>query len=64
MGLGTCLIGYFVFAVDYSENLRRMLQLPEGRKAEVALVLGHPQFRFRRVVPRRKMELVWKSIRI
>jgi hypothetical protein len=41
-----------------------MLQLPEGHKAEVALVLGHPKFRFRRVIPRRKMEIVWNPIKI
>ena len=64
MGLGTCLIGYFIFALDQSEDLRRMLSLPAGRKVEVALVVGYPKFRFRRVIPRRKMELVWNSIKI
>ena len=64
MGLGTCLIGYFIFTADHSQDLRQMLQLPEGHKAEVALVLGHPKFRFRRVIPRRKMEIVWNPIKI
>jgi len=64
MGLGTCLIGYFIFALDQSEDLRRMLSLPAGRKVEVALVVGYPKFRFQRVIPRRKMELVWNSIKI
>jgi nitroreductase len=64
MGLGTCLIGYFIFALDQSEDLRRMLSLPDGRKVEVALVMGYPKFRFQRVIPRRKMEIVWNSIKI
>ena len=64
IGLGTCLIGYFVFALDHSTRLCRMLSLPEGRKVEVALVLGYPKFGFRRHIPRREMEVVWNSIKI
>lgn len=64
MRLGTCLIGYFIFALDHSADLSRMLSLPHGRKVEVAVVLGHPKFSFRRHIPRRKMEIVWNSIKI
>jgi len=64
MGLGTCLIGYFVFALDHTQKLRQMLSLPDGRKVEVALVLGYPKFRFRRCIPRRQMQVVWNSIKI
>ena len=63
MGLGTCLIGYFIFALDNSEELRNMLSLADRRKVEVALVLGYPKFRFRRFIPRRKMEIVWNSVK-
>ena len=63
MGLGTCLIGYFIFALDNSEKLRSMLPLPDRRKVEVALVLGYPKYRFRRFIPRRKMEIVWNSVK-
>jgi nitroreductase len=64
MGLGTCLIGYFIFALGQSEDLHRMLSLPAGRQVEVALVVGYPKFRFQRVIPRRKMEIVWNPIKI
>ena len=64
MGFGTCLIGYFIFALDHSEELHPMLSLPAGRRVEVAMVLGYPKFRFRRHVPRRKMELIWNPIKI
>jgi nitroreductase/NAD-dependent dihydropyrimidine dehydrogenase PreA subunit len=63
IGLGTCLIGYFIFALDNSEKLRSMLALPDRRKVEVALVLGYPKYRFRRFIPRRKMEIVWNSVK-
>jgi nitroreductase len=59
MGLGTCQIGYFNVALERGRQLRRALGLPEGRQPEVALVLGYPQYRFRRVLPRRQPNLVW-----
>jgi nitroreductase/NAD-dependent dihydropyrimidine dehydrogenase PreA subunit len=61
MGLGTCHIGYFHIALDRSRQLRRTLGLPEHRRAEVTLVLGYPQYRFRRVLPRRQPDLVWNA---
>ena len=59
VGLGTCQIGYFQIALDRSQRLRRALELPEDRRAEVTLVLGYPRYRFRRVPPRRRPELAW-----
>jgi nitroreductase/NAD-dependent dihydropyrimidine dehydrogenase PreA subunit len=59
MGLGTCQIGYFIRALSLSRELGRALGLPEGRRVEVVLTLGYPQYRFRRAVPRRQPELTW-----
>ena len=61
LGLGTCQIGYFLIALDLNRKLRSALGLPQGRRAEVALVLGYPQYRFRRVLPRRRPNLVWNA---
>ena len=59
MGLGNCLIGYFIYALENSGQLRRRLGLPDTRRVEVALVMGYPKYRFRRTVPRRSMEIIW-----
>lgn len=61
VGLGTCQIGYFVVALDRSRALRRALGLPDGRRAEVALALGYPRYRFRRALPRRRPAVVWDA---
>jgi nitroreductase/NAD-dependent dihydropyrimidine dehydrogenase PreA subunit len=62
MGLGTCQIGYFNIALERGgRRLRRALGLPEGRQAEVTLVLGYPQHRFRRLLPRRRPNLTWNA---
>ena len=59
MGLGNCLIGYFIYALENSGQLRRRLGLPDNRRVEVALVIGYAKYQFRRAVPRRRMEIIW-----
>jgi nitroreductase/NAD-dependent dihydropyrimidine dehydrogenase PreA subunit len=59
MGLGSCLIGYFIYALENSNQLRRHLGLSDNRRVEVALVIGYPKYKFRRTVPRRSMEIIW-----
>jgi len=62
IGLGSCLIGYFIMAIDSSRSLKYQLNLPPGRRLEVALIIGYPQFKFRRAVPRRSMEIIWNPM--
>lgn len=59
MGLGNCLIGYFIYALENSVQLRKRLGLTDSRRVDVALVIGYPKYQFRRTVPRRKTEIIW-----
>jgi nitroreductase len=59
LGLGTCHIGYVNVALERNRGLRRTLGLPPGRQLQVVLTLGYPRFKFRRALPRRRMELTW-----
>ena len=52
MGLGSCLIGYFIYALENNGQLRKHVGLPNNRRVEVALVIGYPKYKFRRTVPR------------
>ena len=61
MGLGTCLIGYFIYALENSGQLRSRLGVPNNRRVEVALVIGYPKYPFRRAVSRRRAEIVWNK---
>jgi len=61
MGLGNCLIGYFIYALENNGQLRSRLGLPDNRRVEVALVIGYPKYHFRRAVPRRRTEIVWNK---
>lgn len=61
LGLGTCQIGFFQFALSRSRRLRRALGLPKGRRSEISLVLGYPKFPFRRTLPRRGPKITWSA---
>jgi nitroreductase/NAD-dependent dihydropyrimidine dehydrogenase PreA subunit len=57
--LATCQIGILQLILSRSRKLRRAIGLPDGRRAQVALVVGTPQYEFRRLVPRRQPNLIW-----
>ncbi len=59
--LGTCHIGYFTVALARSARLRAALGLPPDRRAVIAMTLGYPRYRFRRVLPRRIPNLAWNE---
>lgn len=59
IGLGTCHIGYFTVALSRSRRLRETLGLPPDRHAVIAMTLGYPRYRFRRLPVRRMPNLVW-----
>ena len=59
MGLGSCFIGYFIYALENNDQLRKHLGLSHNRRVEVALVIGYPKYKFRRTIPRRSMEIIW-----
>ena len=58
-GLGTCQIGYFSLALRHNRTLRKQVGVPKGREIVLAMVLGYPQYRYRRANPRRPHEVVW-----
>ena len=59
MGLGVCYCGFFCRAVNGSEKLRRKLGLKDDEQMVCALVLGYPDVRFQRTVPRKKADINW-----
>lgn len=62
MGLGSCLIGYFINALENSDQLRSYLRISDHRRVQVTLVIGYPKYQFRRTIPRRSMEITWNPV--
>jgi nitroreductase/NAD-dependent dihydropyrimidine dehydrogenase PreA subunit len=57
LGLGCLYSGYFCAAAAGDDRIRDRLALPEGRQVARCLVLGWPDIKFRRSVPRKALQV-------
>jgi nitroreductase/NAD-dependent dihydropyrimidine dehydrogenase PreA subunit len=61
LGLGTCWAGYFTSAANFYAPLSKALQLPEGHVCFGAVMLGYPQYKYKRIPLRHKPLVSWRS---
>ncbi len=59
LGLGTCFIGFLIFSVDKSRELREVLKIPDDHQVPVAFTVGYPDVQFRRLVARNPARVKW-----
>jgi len=57
LGLGTCLIGYAVSAMEHDARIGRALGIPKGEKVYAVIAVGYPKIGYARTT-RRKRPLV------
>ena len=57
MGLGVLYSGFFRECAAVSEELGRLLDLPEGHHAVTCMVVGYPAVGYKRIVPRKPLKL-------
>ncbi|MBI4958317.1 MAG: nitroreductase family protein [Desulfovibrio sp.] len=57
LGLGTCLIGYAVSAMEHDGRIGRALGIPKGEKVYAVIAVGYPKIAYARTT-RRKRPLV------
>jgi nitroreductase/NAD-dependent dihydropyrimidine dehydrogenase PreA subunit len=57
LGLGTCLIGYAVSAMEHDGRIGRALGIPKGEKVYAVIAVGYPKIQYARTT-RRKRPLV------
>ncbi len=60
LGLGTCYIGFFAFAVNEDPDLAGYLELGPEDDLVATLAIGHPSIRFQRTVNRHPANVVFK----
>ena len=56
MGLGVLYSGFFRACADISEELRKLLDLPQGHKVVTCMVIGYPAVKYQRIVPRKDLK--------
>lgn len=56
-GLGVLFSGYFTSAANVSRKIKNALQVPKGKRVAMTLVLGYPDVKFLRSVPRKELDV-------
>lgn len=59
MGLGTCIVGYFLTAVEKDPSIIKELDIPKGNKIFTCCTVGYPAIAFRKFVQRRPPAVRW-----
>jgi len=61
LGLGTCLIGFAVRAMERDRSIRRRVGMPDDEKAYAVIALGYPKEKYRRLTGRKQALMRWES---
>jgi nitroreductase len=59
LGLGTCYIGFLIWAIENSGELKKKLGIPPDNKALVSFTVGYPDVEFLRFVARNPAKVNW-----
>ena len=57
LGLGVLYSGFFVMCARLSRKLRKLIELPKGQKVVSCLVIGYPAIQYKRIVPRKALQV-------
>lgn len=57
LGLGVLYSGFFVVCTKLSKRLRKLLELPKGHKVVSCMVIGYPDVKYQRIVPRKDSQV-------
>lgn len=57
LGLGTCFVGYLKTATENNNEIYKFLGIPEGYEMITNIILGYPDVRYFRSVPRQKLDV-------
>lgn len=60
LGLGTLFSGFFVMAAQDNKKIMNFLEVEEGKKIVTCMILGYPDVKYFRTVPRKKADITWK----
>ena len=52
-------LGFFTTTANISHKIRKALRVPKGKRIAATLVLGYPDVKFLRSVPRRQLDVIY-----
>ena len=60
LGLGTFYSGFLVRASQGNHKMRALLRLKDGEEIVTCMVIGYPNVKYQRTVPRKAAQITWK----
>ncbi len=57
LGLGSCFIGFLNIAIEKNNEINKLLKIPEGNKMITSFILGYPDVKYLRTVPRNNLNV-------
>ncbi|NMM63896.1 4Fe-4S binding protein [Clostridium sp. P21] len=60
LGLGTFFSGFLVRAAQDNEKMMNFLGVKEGKKIVTCMIIGYPDVKYFRTVPRKEADISWK----
>jgi nitroreductase/NAD-dependent dihydropyrimidine dehydrogenase PreA subunit len=59
LGLGSCFMGFVQIGANMDKNLKNWLDIPKEHQSYGAMVVGHPDVKYRRLIERKKPDIKW-----
>lgn len=63
MGLGSCFLGFVQLGANEDKKIKAWLGIPKGNQCNGAMVVGHPDVTYRRLVERHQPSIAWGPAR-
>lgn len=60
LGLGTFFSGFFVKAAEENKEILDLIGVKEGKQVVTCMVIGYPNVKYLRTVPRKSADIYWK----
>jgi len=60
LGLGTVFSGFLAKAANETKEIRDFIQVKEGKEVVTCMIVGYPNVKYKRTVPRKAADICWK----
>ncbi|MGA2110074.1 MAG: nitroreductase family protein [Syntrophorhabdales bacterium] len=60
LGLGSCFLGFVQNGASVDKGIKQWLGIPEENQSYAAMVVGHPDVTYHRLVERKSPEITWR----
>lgn len=59
LGLGSCFMGFVQIGANMDKKIKHWLDIPKENQSYGAMVVGHPDVKYRRLIERKKPDIKW-----